>query len=146
MAVLIAVVLVPSFVLGLSYGAGGVAVAWSLAMTLLVVPLIQWAKWGGSIKGKDVLEVVRRPLVAGILAGIAGLIYHVFIGETLAVHWRLAIGLALVFGLYAGILLFAMGQKRFYLDVLTHLMPALRATRQPDWTEMPAKPRLGIER
>ena len=127
MAVLIAMVLVPSFVLGLSYGGGGVAVAWSVAMTLLVVPLIQWAKWGGSIKGKDVLEAARRPLVAGILAGIAGLIYHVVIGETLAVHWRLAIGLALVFGLYACILLFAMGQKRFYLDVLRHLMPALRA-------------------
>ena len=52
---------------GLSWGAPGVAVAYTICSYLLAVPCIQFAVKGSPIATTDVLDAVSRPLVTGVV-------------------------------------------------------------------------------
>jgi len=114
----IAPVVVLSYALGLKQGPHGVAAGFSLAMALLVVPVVWWAKAGTLITGSDILKTALMPFLA-ILAGAAvawgagGLVTHIqptFI--------RLVVETAILFGVYLLVLLFVMKQKSVYLELL----------------------------
>ena len=123
MAFLIAPLVILACFIGLQYGAAGVASGYSGVMILLVAPLIVWAKQGSSITGKDVMQAVRKPFVAGVIAGFTGEVYKWTIGDMMPMKWRLLFGLCITLGVYVWLLLFAMGQKRYYLDLIRHLDP-----------------------
>src|ERR1043166_1095282 len=69
-ALMIAPVVVLSYVLGLRYGPHGVAAGFSIAMVALVVPVMAWAKHGTLITGIDILKTVMMPF-SSILIGAA---------------------------------------------------------------------------
>jgi len=123
MAFLIAPLVILACFMGLQYGAAGVASGYSGVMILLVAPLILWAKQGSSITGTDVMQAVRKPFVAGVIAGFTGEVYKWTIGDMMPMKWRLLFGLCITLGVYVWLLLFAMGQKRYYLDLIRHLDP-----------------------
>jgi PST family polysaccharide transporter len=108
-------------VLGLSHGPKGVALGYSLAMTLLVIPIAAWSKQGTGVTWAGLWRATKQPLFSGLLAGAAGLIVKLTLGGRLAPIPYLLVGLGLVFGVYAWVLLIAMGQKCFYLDLLNQL-------------------------
>lgn len=118
MALVIAPVVILGYVMGLQNGPEGVATGFSGAMLLLVVPVILWAKHGTLITTRDVLGVVLRPFSA-VLIGTA-------ITVALKPWWqlltpailRLSVACAVLFGVYFGSLLFVMGQRDVFLDVL----------------------------
>jgi PST family polysaccharide transporter len=109
--------------LGLSHGPEGVALGYTVAMVCLIIPIAAWSKQGTKITWADLWTATRQPIFAGILAGAIGLIVKLTLGGMLGPITLLLIGLGLVFGIYAWVLLIAMGQKSLYLEVLAQVFP-----------------------
>lgn len=110
--------MIAGYVIGLPYGPRGVAFAYSAVMTLWLIPLIVWCVRGTVVSVWDVLQTASRPIAASIVAG--GLSYSTVL---LYGHWfsplsRLAAESTVLFVVYVGMLLFAMDQKAFYVDLL----------------------------
>jgi len=110
-----------AYVLGLPYGPKGVAFGFSAAMTLLTVPLTVWGVRGTVISFRDVLGAVTRPLVSGIVAAALAIAMQFFYGQTLPPIARLLLGSTILFVVYTGMLLYIMGQKAFYVDLIRGL-------------------------
>ncbi len=110
-------------VLGLSHGPKGVALGYSLALTLLLVPIAAWSKLGTGISWTDLWRATKPPFVSGLLAGVVGLLIKLALGGRLAPFLCLVTGLGVVSCIYALVLLFVMKQKQMYLDLLSHLLP-----------------------
>jgi O-antigen/teichoic acid export membrane protein len=120
-ALFIAPVVILGVLAGLRHGPTGVAMGYSTAMVLLVVPLVAWAKHGTGITTADYFDCIKRPLVAGALGGAAGWLFKYVSHGTLAPLPLLLSEVTISFGIYALLLLFAMGQKAMYLDLLSQI-------------------------
>jgi PST family polysaccharide transporter len=120
-ALVIAPLMITSYVIGLPYGPKGVAFAYSAVMTLWVIPAIAWCVHGTPISFWDILRAVSRPLASIIPA--VGLAFGVglFFGKALSPLPRLLLESAVLFISYSGVLLFVAGEKSFYLDLLRGL-------------------------
>jgi PST family polysaccharide transporter len=120
MALVIAPVVILGYVAGLPYGSRGVALGYSMAMTLLVLPMIAWATHESVISLRDVLSAVRAPFVSAIVSLVPSAGVYV-----LCAAWnplpRLALGLAVLVTTYLMMLLFATGQRSFYVDLVRDL-------------------------
>jgi len=121
----IALVVSPFVILGyaagLSYGPAGVAAGFSIATALCAVPVIFWATHGTPVTGLDTLKVVVRPLLSVLIGAGAPLIAWNFIQSLNPVLLRLTVANGLLFGVYAVILLFGMGQKDVYFGLLREI-------------------------
>jgi O-antigen/teichoic acid export membrane protein len=114
-------VVIVGILLGLSHGPTGVAMGYSAAMVLILIPITAWSKHGTGIAWSDLWNVTRKPFLAGLVAGVIGFAARFCLSSGgLAPILVLALGVGLVFGVYACALV-AMGQKRLYLDLLTEL-------------------------
>lgn len=104
-------------IVGLPYGPTGVAFAYSATMLLWVVPIIAWAVRGTGISFGDVVTTVMRPLVSGVVA--AGIAFGIRLscGQYLMMFPRLVLESSVLLGAYVAMLVYAMGQKSFYVDL-----------------------------
>jgi PST family polysaccharide transporter len=103
---------------GLPYGPKGVAMTYSIVMTVWLIPTIIWAVHGTVISVWDIIKAPIRPMVSSFVA--AGIAFGVqyFYGPMLSPLPRLAVeGIVLVTA-YLGMLLFVTGKRSFYLDLL----------------------------
>lgn len=116
MALVLAPVMIAGYLVGLPYGPKGVAFAYSTMMMLCVLPLIMWAVRDTVISVRDVVAVACRPLLSGCMAAGVGAGVHIFLKVDFPPLPRLVLGVTLVLAVYLWMLLFALGQKRFYLD------------------------------
>jgi hypothetical protein len=116
-------VLLAAYFIGLPYGPSGVAAAFSIAMTLWLIPLVIWCLHGTMISPKDLLFAVGKPLIAGSVAAIVALGIEVSICDQLMlpVVVKLLVGGGSMFVAYVVVLLFILGQKDFYLDLIRGL-------------------------
>ncbi len=119
-------------VLGLSHGPTGVALGYSSAMTLLVIPIAAWSKAGTGITWTDLWRATKPPFLSGVLAGAAGLLVKLTLGGRLSPIPCFLVGLVLVLGVYAWMLLFVMNQKHIYTDILSHLLPKAQSSQEKD--------------
>jgi PST family polysaccharide transporter len=111
-------VMIAGYLLGLPYGPKGVAFAYSAAMVLCVFPLVAWAIRGTVVSLHDILLTVGRPFISGIVAtAIAFGVQRVY-GPLLSPIPRLTLGVCIVFSIYLTTLMYVMGQKLFFLDIL----------------------------
>jgi O-antigen/teichoic acid export membrane protein len=117
-AMAIAPLVISAYVLGLPFGPKGVAISYSAAMTLWVVPHIAWCVRGTGISFRDVGLVLSRPLISGLVAGALPFALVCSYGHLLSPLPRLLLGGALFVGGYLAMLLIVMRQKAFYLDLL----------------------------
>jgi PST family polysaccharide transporter len=117
-ALVLGPVMIAGYALGLPYGPKGVALAYSAVMIVCVIPLITWATHGTVISVRDILLTVGRPLLSGAVAAGVALGLQSLYGARLSALPRLAIGASFLLGTYLGMLLYVMGQKLFYLDLL----------------------------
>jgi len=131
MAFAIAPVVILGVALGLPHGPTGVAVGYSVAMVALVPPLIAWGMHGTTMTAGDYINSIKRPVVAGVLAGIVGWLVKVILESYMNSTLVLLVGLTLTIGFYMGVLLIVMGQKGVYIDLLNQVIQ-----RNP---EVPAK-------
>ena len=132
-ALVIAPVVILSYVVGLKWGPDGVAAGFSIAMAALAIPVIAWAKHGTLITTGDAFKAVARPLGSiafGAAAwwGLSGLVNKVG-----PVFPRLVLESAILFGVYGLVMLFVMKQKSVYVAVLreTGLWPGARRASNP---------------
>jgi len=120
-AFVLAPVVIAGYSLGLRYGPTGVALGFSAAITLWALPHIAWGVQGTPISFGDVMKVMTKPLFSG-LAGVAPAALFAY----RCTHWspiaRLSVGIAILLGTYAVALLYVMGQKGFYRDLLRQLL------------------------
>ncbi len=120
-ALVIAPLVITAIVLGLPYGPRGVAFAYSTVMTLWVVPHIAWCVHGTVVSVRDVVQTLSRPLVSGIVAATLAFVLQFFCGQLLSPLPRLVLGVAFFVCVYLGMLLYVMGQKAFYVDLVRGL-------------------------
>lgn len=120
-AVFIAPVMVLAVIAGLRYGPNGVAIGYSTAMVLLFIPLIAWAKHGTGVSNRDYWDAIKRPVVASVIAGAAGWCTQHALRNSLPAFPLFAVAISVMGLAYLGILLFVMGQRAEYTELLTHL-------------------------
>ena len=121
-------VVILGIVLGLSHGPLGVAIGYSGAMVLIIIPIAAWSKHGTGITWSGLWAASKAPLLAGLLAGSVGLIARVELGGASAPLATAALEFALVLAVYASTLL-TMGQKILYVDLLSELFRRSTAVR-----------------
>ncbi len=129
-------------VLGLSHGPKGVALAYSAAMSLLIIPIAAWSKLDTGITWSNLWEATKPPFLSGLLAGVTGLLTKLALGGSPPPTLSLMVGLTVILGIYAWVLLIAMGQKHLYMDVLSQLL----RRPQTSHTKVPDRPSSGSER
>jgi O-antigen/teichoic acid export membrane protein len=131
-ALVIAPLVIAGYLIGLPYGPKGVALGYSVAMALWILPHIAWCVHGTVISFWDVLETLSRPLLSGAVASILPLILEAIYGQQTSPLFRLIVGVTLFLGVYILMLLYVMGQKAFYVN----LIQGLRARRTVDEESM----------
>jgi PST family polysaccharide transporter len=117
-ALVIAPLVTSAYFIGLPYGPNGVALSYSTAMTLWLVPHIVWCLRGTPISPWDLFLAVRRSFVSGIVAAAAAFIVLLYVGPQGHPLVRLALGGCVMVSVYCYMLLLVMGQRAFYLDLL----------------------------
>ncbi len=120
MSLVIAPVMIASYFLGLPYGPKGVALAYSTIMLLWLVPVVAWSVYGTAVSLRDVAITVSRPLASSAVAGAVALIACSGYGHSHLA--RLMLGLSVLAATYLCMILFVMGQKSFYFDLLGKLI------------------------
>jgi O-antigen/teichoic acid export membrane protein len=121
LALVIAPLVVTAYILGLPYGPRGVAFAYSVALTLWVVPHLLWCIHGTIISPRDLLQTVGQPLLATIVAAAFVFVAQFLYGQSLSPFPRLILGAAILIVSYSWMLLIVMGQKTFYLELIRGL-------------------------
>jgi PST family polysaccharide transporter len=120
-ALVIAPVVMLGYVAGLSHGPIGVAAGISVTTVLLVVPVIVWSTRGTSITTVNTLSVAMRPFLSVLIAAGVTLAAGHFLNALNPPLIRLVASTAVLFGVYAMILWFVMGQKAVYLGLLREI-------------------------
>ena len=123
LALVLSPLVIAGYVAGLPYGPRGVALGFSAAMTLWVVPHIAWSVHGTSISFRDVVGAAGRPIVSGLAAAGATLLGRGAYAGIPSPVLRLAVGGSIFMAVYAVMLLYVMGQSEFY----TGLVRTMRA-------------------
>jgi PST family polysaccharide transporter len=121
-ALVIAPIVITGYVIGLPYGPKGVALGYSTAMALWVVPHIAWCVRGTVISFRDILRTLSQPLLSSLVAAALPFALQSFFGQWLSPLLRLVIGVTLFVSVYVGVLLQVMGQKAFYMELIRGLM------------------------
>jgi len=121
-ALVIAPLVIAAYIIGMPYGANGVALAYSTAMTLWLVPHILWSLHGTPISPWSMLVATSKPFISALIAAaIAFATAHYFVRHLHSPFFRLALEAAVMFVVYYWVLLFIMGEKALYLDLLREL-------------------------
>jgi PST family polysaccharide transporter len=132
-ALMIAPVVVLSYVIGLKQGPQGVAAGFSIAMVLLVIPVIIWAKHGTLITARDAFKAVLTPLSSVMIGGVAAWAASGIVGRVHPTFLRLVVESSILFGVYLFVLLFVMKQHPVYAGLFrgTGLWPLGNRHREP---------------
>lgn len=121
MGVVIAPIMIASYIIGLPYGPTGVAFAYSTVMVLWAIPAIVWALHGTVFSVKDIWEAVSGPLIASVVAAGIAFGVRLLYGRLLSPLPRLVLESTVLLVIFAGILLFGTEQKSLYLSLLRGL-------------------------
>jgi hypothetical protein len=131
LALALAPVVIGAYLIGIPYGPRGVAIAYSTAMVLWLVPHVLWCLHGTPISWSDFLRATGRPLLAGIAAAlVAAAVIYAAQPMTSELSRLACAGLAMALT-YAVMLLFVMRQMQFYLDLIQGLRQASGVTAGP---------------
>ena len=107
-----------SYLVGLPYGPSGVALAFSTTMVLWLVPHICWCLHGTTISVRELFSAVGRALFSAAIAAIAGASVQHFATPVSSAILRLALGGTVMLAVYILALLFVMKQSIFYFGIL----------------------------
>jgi O-antigen/teichoic acid export membrane protein len=117
----IALVIAPCVILGYSIGlpggAHGVALAFSVVMVCLMIPVVAWSKHNTLMTTRDVLSKVMPPLLSALAGGAMAFVMSGNLQQIRSTFWRLVSETGVLFAVYLVILLFAMNQGPVYLKL-----------------------------
>lgn len=117
-SLVLAPVVMTSYCIGLPFGPKGVALAYSTAMVLWVIPHVLWCLKGTAISVSDLLKALRYPFISGGVAALGTLLVQMAAGSAVGPFVGLVLGGSCMMGLYLGMLLLVFRQKSFYLDLV----------------------------
>jgi PST family polysaccharide transporter len=129
MAMVIAPLVITSYVLGLPYGPTGVAFAYSAAMSLWVVPHLLWFVRGTVISFMDMVHTICRPLLSGAVAALAAYALQTAVGQQWPPILKLAVGGTVLVSVHLLMLVYVMGQRDVYLGLLRSMVKS-KATEE----------------
>jgi PST family polysaccharide transporter len=137
LAFVIAPLVIGAYIIGLPYGPKGVALAYSTAMGLWVIPHIAWCIHGTGISGRDMLHSIMKPFLSGIVAAVLALLtknYFDFVmpnlplkinligiefgNQTIYRLLKLFVSGFIMIVFYLWMLLYVMNQKKFYVGLI----------------------------
>jgi PST family polysaccharide transporter len=120
LALAIAPLAIGSYLIGLPYGPNGVALAFSAAMTLWLIPHVYWSLHGTVVTPADLFQTALRPIAsAAVAVSVAYAAQYLWHFDS--PYMRLLFAASIMGSVYLWMLLFVMGQKSFYLDLLKGL-------------------------
>jgi len=125
MSLVIAPIMILGYIIGLPYGPRGVACAYSVVMTLWLIPLITWAVHGTEISFWDVVRTASSPLVSSIMAGVVALGVGLALCQSLSPLVRLVIESIILLATFLGALLSVATQRSLYFGLLRELIGSL---------------------
>ena len=120
-----------AYVLGLPYGLRGVAFAYSAVLVLWLVPHMVWCIRGTTISWRDIVKASGQPFLSAIIAAAVAFVAQLFYGQLFSPFFRLLLGGGILLLSYLGMLLYVMGQKDFYLDLLRGLKQRSSVVEKP---------------
>ena len=137
-SLVILVLVVSACLAGLAYGPTGVAIGFSTAMVIWLVPHVVWTLQGSNVRPFELMVAAARPLFSAVVA--VALAYAAHRALPMSSSFLNLIVEAGVMGVaYPVMLLFVMGQKDLYLDLLETL--GFRLTRAaPQLEGVPSSP------
>ncbi len=128
-ALVIAPLVIVAYLVGLPYGPKGVALAYSAAMTLWVIPHVAWSVHRTMISFQDILRTVARPLLSGLAGAALAFAVRLFYGPLASPLPRLLLGGFVLLVAYLAILLYVMGEKSSYTALFRVLRTPFREPR-----------------
>ncbi len=131
MSLVIAPVMILGYIIGLPYGPRGVACAYSVVMTLWLIPLIAWAIHGTEISFGDIVRTVSPPLISGVLAGVLAFGIGIAFGQSMSPLVRLILESTILLVTFLGLLMFVAAQRSLYLSLFRGLIGSLSARKVP---------------
>lgn len=117
-SLLIAPVVILGYLLGLPYGARGVAAGFSIAMLLLALPVILWAKHGTLITMADISRALLMPLTSAVVGAAVAFLFGTLVNQLQITLVRLIVECGILFGVYFVVMLFVMKQGPTYMALL----------------------------
>jgi O-antigen/teichoic acid export membrane protein len=120
-AFVISPIVISCYLIGLPYGPQGVALGYSIGITIWIVPHIIWCIHGTSISFRDIVSIVSQPLLSSIVASIVPLTFHCYFKQLMAPLPILILGSIIFMAVYLLMLLLVFGQKVFYADIIRGL-------------------------
>jgi O-antigen/teichoic acid export membrane protein len=135
-SMVVAPAVITGYVIGLPFGPKGVALGYSTAIVLSIVPTIAWGVHGTGISLRDVGRAASGPLISGAITVPVGLGLQLVPEPSHSPLLRLLIDSTVLLGLYAVVLLYVLRQKAFYFGLLRTIFnrqnPAA-AAQDPAW-------------
>lgn len=135
LALVMAPLVISAYLIGLPYGPQGVAFCYSAVMALWLFPHIMLCIRGTIFTLKDILFAMGRPFLSALIAGGGTFAAVNYFGELHSPFLRLAVAGTIMFILYYFLLLFVMGQKVLYLDLIRGLLPVPQSPSEPTYGE-----------
>jgi len=120
-ALVLAPLVVTAYVIGLPYGPNGVALAYSAAMTLWLVPHLLWCVHGTVLSAKDLFFAVSRPLLSTLVAAAVAYGIHFYFREWDSLVLKLAVAAIVMIVTYYFVLLVILRQYVEYIALLSGL-------------------------
>lgn len=117
----IAPLVIVAVIIGIPHGPVGVAMSYSTAMTIWLIPCIIWTIHGTGIYLKDILLTLSLPLISSIVAAMPAFGIHYYYCQLLTPFLRLTLVGSVMVLFYIWMLLYVMKQKTLYLDILQGL-------------------------
>jgi PST family polysaccharide transporter len=120
-ALVLAPLVITGYLVGLPHGPTGVALGYSLVLVLWVVPHVAWCVHDTVISLRDIFVTLSPPMLSTLIGATLAFAVQFVWGPPLSPMLRLLLGGSVLMSVYAGILLFVMRQKPFYLELLRTL-------------------------
>jgi PST family polysaccharide transporter len=120
MAFVISPLVISAYLIGLRGGPRGVALAYSIAMGLWLLPGIAWSIHGTPVRGSDLVRTAKRPFLAGMASAVVAVGFQ-NLRPAMPQYCALFLGSIVLVAVYVMVLLFVLGQKDFYLDIVRTL-------------------------
>jgi PST family polysaccharide transporter len=118
MALVIAPLVISAYLIGFRYGPQGVALSYSVAMSLWLFPHLVWSVRGTPIACRELLATVGRPLLSGVIAGGVTIVVQYLYGPHMTPTAGLVVGSLALVGVYVVVLFYAFGQGKLYMSIL----------------------------
>jgi len=119
-------VLAPTVVLavwlGMPYGPKGVAIGYSTAMGVLLLPMTIWAFHGTGISLLRYWKAIRYPILAACAALASGVLVNLLTSDAFRPIWRFSIGCSIVLSVYVAALLVVKEQRQICFDLASQIV------------------------